>query len=100
MQLSVFDLKYSLYNFCFECIKNKRTSQLLVNYRFSRPLHKKRRKDGHKFQFHHSADPPSKNKKQTMKHESDCDTNCSWYPWNRPQRPGKETGGSEDQKKS
>ena len=24
-----------------------------------------------------------------MEHESDSDTNCSWRPWNNPEKPGK-----------
>ena len=29
-----------------------------------------------------------------VKHENGSDSNCSWCPWNSPQRPGKETGGN------
>ena len=30
-------------------------------------------------------------KKQTVKHVSDGDTNCSWCTWNGHERPGKRT---------
>ena len=33
-----------------------------------------------------------------MKHEGDGDTKCRWCSWNGSQRPGKETGGTEDEK--
>ena len=28
-----------------------------------------------------------------MEHEFDCDTNCNWCAWNKPQKTGKKTGG-------
>ena len=32
---------------------------------------------------------------KAVEHEGDGDTNYSWYPWNSPQKLGKETGGTE-----
>ena len=29
---------------------------------------------------------------KAVEHKGDGDTNCSWYPWNGPQWPGKENG--------
>ena len=31
-------------------------------------------------------------------HEGDSDTNCNWCTWNGPQKPGKSTGGTGNQK--
>ena len=38
--------------------------------------------------------------KNAVEHEDDTDTNCSWSPWNGPQKPGKVTEGTEDQRKN
>ena len=35
-----------------------------------------------------------------VEHEGDSDTNCIWCSWNSPQRLGKETGGTGDQRKN
>ncbi len=37
---------------------------------------------------------------QVEEHEGDSHTNCSWYPWNNPQMPKKEIGGTEDQREN
>ena len=36
--------------------------------------------------------------KNPVEHKSDDDNNCSWWPWNGPQRPG--TEGTRDQRKN
>ena len=38
--------------------------------------------------------------KKVVEHERGGDTGGSWYTWDSPQKPGKESDGTEDKRKS
>ena len=60
----------------------------------SRPLNENKRKWKDKQTLE-----PYQRTENTIEHENDCDINCSWCPWNGPQRLRKETGETRGQKK-
>ena len=39
-------------------------------------------------------------KAEKVEYEGDCDISCSWYFWKIPQRPGNETRGTGEERKS